>query len=284
MNWAKIGLLFVLFVVGVAGCTGSTPETTVTVAPTQTATEIPTATATETPSTTATVVPTTTPTLHSTGTPTAAATDAATTTPAPPTQTPAPSPTATTAPATATTSPPPTTSVPLDCDVLPEGGFLTIWQNNPQLRTTLGCPSSGHPRIEPAAWEIETSYQPFQHGAMIWIRADGWYEQPFVFALYDDKTYQRFEDTFDPSEDRAPDGESPPDGLYVPTLGFGKLWRENADVRDALGWATAQEITGVGRIQLFGGGPSHRMLWIEQTDRTYVFFGDGTVQTFDVSY
>lgn len=181
MHWKKSLLIFVMLIAGHTGCGGSssdatgTPTSTPTVRPVGSETPAPTttqpATTTRQSTATATPLPTETATTQSTRTATIALTGTAT--PAPPTQTSDPSPTATTAGATAT---PTSTSVTMNCDVLPEGGFLSIWQNNPQLQATLGCPSSGHPRIEPAAWEIEASYQLFQHGAMIWISADGWYE------------------------------------------------------------------------------------------------------------
>ncbi len=34
---------------------------------------------------------------------------------------------------------------------------------------------------------------------------------------------------------------TPPDGRYQPLRGFGKVWRDNTRVRDALGWALAPE-------------------------------------------
>lgn len=166
--------------------------------------------------------------------------------------------------------------------MLPEGGFLTIWQSDPQLQTTLGCPTSGHPRTEPAAWQVETSYQPFQHGAMIWSNKDGWFEQPLVFVLYEDGTYERFQDTFDPGTDPVSGGDTPPDGLVEPKFGFGKVWREEAGVRDRLGWATAEESAGIGRYQIFD--MQHRMVWISQTNQTYLFLAGGTLRIFDVPF
>ena len=57
------------------------------------------------------------------------------------------------------------------------------------------------------------------------------------------------DDTFDPSTDPTSGGETPPAGLFEPTLGFGKVWREKPDVRAALGWATAEETPGAGRLR-----------------------------------
>lgn len=168
----------------------------------------------------------------------------------------------------------------VECEILPEGGFRAIWQSAPVLRAALGCPTSLHPRIEPAAWEVRTAYQSFQHGEMIWSDRIGWYEQPVVYVLYGDGTYQRFEDTYDPDADSFSGDRTPPPGLFEPVAGFGKAWREEGGVRDALGWATMEEVPGEGRFQMFLGG---EMVWIRQTDRTYVFSGD-SVRVFDVSF
>ncbi|RME45654.1 MAG: hypothetical protein D6791_10215 [Chloroflexi bacterium] len=133
---------------------------------------------------------------------------------------------------------------------------------------TLGCPTSYHPRIVPAAWEVKTAFQPFEHGAMIWSDHIGWYPQPVIYVLYADSTYERLEDTYDPEVDPVSGGETPPEGLTEPILGFGKVWREQPGIRDRLGWGTTDESPGVGRFQLFWGG---QMLWISQTNQTYVF-------------
>lgn len=206
--------------------------------------------------------------------------EAPTATPAPtdtPTATPPPTPTATHTAASTPVLPSPT---PLFCDVLPEGGFLTIWLGDRDLQTTLGCPTSHHPRIKPIAWEVKTSYQSFEHGEMIWSEASGWYRVPHVYVFYADSTYQTFVDYFDPAVDPISGGETPPAGLLEPILGFGKVWRDEPGLHEALGWATAGETPGMGRIQNFYGG---QMVWISQTNQTYVFMA-GIVHMFDVPF
>ncbi len=172
------------------------------------------------------------------------------------------------------------------CPVPPAGNFLEIWQSDPELQDELGCPTSYHPRVIPDAWQVQTSYQPFERGAMIWSNRIGWYEQPVVYVLYHTEYpyYRRFNDTFDPEVDPIGGGETPPNGLVEPLHGFGKVWREQPGVREALGWATANEVPGEGRFQLFAGG---HIVWINQTNQTYVFvFRDSstTVRVFDVPF
>jgi hypothetical protein len=177
-----------------------------------------------------------------------------------------------------------TLSPPEDCPTLPTGSFLAIWQSAPALQAALSCPTSYHPRIVPQAWEAKTSYQPFEHGRMIWSDHQGWYAHPVIFVIFSNGRYRRFEDTFDSATDPVSGGETPPDGLREPVLGFGKVWREHIGVRNALGWAIAPEISGTGYYQLFMGG---HMVWIAQTGRTYVFIQNDGVNLawiFDVPF
>lgn len=168
-----------------------------------------------------------------------------------------------------TTTPPPA-ATPLTCAHPPTGSFLSIWQGDPTLQAALGCPTSNHPRILPEAWEVATAIQPFEQGVMLWSDHIGWYEQAVIYVIYADGTYQRFDDTYDPAVDPASGGETPPAGLLEPLNGFGKLWRTEASVRAALGWATAAESGGTGRFQLFEHGD---MIWASPTDETTVFTG-----------
>jgi hypothetical protein len=177
-----------------------------------------------------------------------------------------------------------TTTAPANCPVPPASSFLAIWQSDSTLQAALACPTSYHPRITPQAWEVKTSYQPFEHGHMIWSDHQGWYAQPEIRVLFTDGTSRRFDDNFDPATDSTSGNEEPPGGLYEPVMGFGKVWRENPEVRSALGWATAPETPGSGRYQLFMGG---RMIWIDQTDYTYVFISQSAVDlvwVFDVPF
>jgi hypothetical protein len=227
-----------------------------------------------------------TPAPNPTGRPTATDTAEATKAPAAPAVTVTASPTtgsaataSTATGSTATGSPTPAATA-IDCAVLPAGGFLLIWQDNPQVQASLGCPTSYHPRVTPAAWEVTTSYQEFERGAMLWSDRMGWYAQPVVYVLHADATYQRVPDTFDAEVDPGSGGEGPPEGLVEPVDRFGKVWREGPGVRESLGWATLSETPGVGRFQMFEGG---EMLWLSQTGQSYVLGSDG-VLVFDVPF
>jgi hypothetical protein len=83
------------------------------------------------------------------------------------------------------------------------------------------------------------AHQPFQAGSMTWLaNVEG---RDTIFVVYNDHTWNVYEDTWragDPEDD--PD-LVPPDGLLQPIRGFGKLWRENPEVRQQLGWAIGPE-------------------------------------------
>lgn len=81
---------------------------------------------------------------------------------------------------------------------------------------------------------INAVYQTFQHGSMVW-RDDS----REIVVLYDDGTYTVFDDTWTEGETIV--SGTPPDGLIAPARGFGKVWANNADVKNKLGWAGGQE-------------------------------------------
>jgi hypothetical protein len=86
--------------------------------------------------------------------------------------------------------------------------------------------------------------QPFEHGFMIWFEAT---DAIYVFDW--DGRWQQFEDTFVEGQLEYDPAFVPPAGLYQPVRGFGKVWREQPDVRDQLGWALGRELAFDSAIQ-----------------------------------
>jgi hypothetical protein len=164
---------------------------------------------------------------------------------------------------------PPSEELDSACCTLAEGAFANILRNHPDYRRELGCPSSGHPRIRSQAWDVQTAYQPFEHGTMVWSSQMGWLARPVIFVLFENGSFQDFQDEYDPAVDPVDGGETAPTGLVQPKLGFGKVWREEPGVRDALGWAVAEETPGPGRYQTFLGGD---MIWLSQRAESYIMF------------
>lgn len=117
------------------------------------------------------------------------------------------------------------------------------------------CP--GIPTYLRRTWEIYTqdlgcgqpygdgrlAIQQFESGQMIWVgRSDGSPGQ--IFVITGDPSFSAsWSLVIDSYVEGEPVGTSelPPPGRYAPVRGFGKLWRTNPQVRQALGWATTPE-------------------------------------------
>jgi hypothetical protein len=113
------------------------------------------------------------------------------------------------------------------------------------------CPAEA---IETAAAE-----QRFDRGFMIWLEdVDG----GTVLVFYGDGHVNQFADTWQPGQPESDPNITPPDGLYQPVRGFGKVWREN-DLRDTLGWATEEE-------RGFDGNWQRDMSASPSSDRAYL--------------
>jgi len=142
-------------------------------------------------------------------------------------------------------------------------GFGILYITNEDVRQRVG-------RFAPPterAIEAPGAYQAFEHGALLW-RGDlrriyvfcgdptrGTMLRPTVFVpgdpLGETLGGASFPDTWDPSQPPG-GGPGPQPGLYEPAHGFGKLWREDARVRDCLGYATdAAETAYTLRMQPF---------------------------------
>ena len=82
--------------------------------------------------------------------------------------------------------------------------------------------------------------------------------------------------TSNPSVDPESGGLAPPAGLLEPIRGFGKVWRENQAVQDALGWATGIEQGNVATAQDFSNG---RMLYIPVRGEILILIYSGGVSS-----
>ena len=89
------------------------------------------------------------------------------------------------------------------------------------------CPSG-------SAESSRAAMQNFTGGTMLWVQSQN---RIFVFTNDLSQTWM-IEDTFVHGVDLVNDPHLvPPNGNYQPEYGLGKVWREVAGVRDALGWA-----------------------------------------------
>lgn len=95
----------------------------------------------------------------------------------------------------------------------------------------------------PITNQIIVSELAFQNGRAFWLEpqreiwvlveaSEGANEGAWIIR---DDTWTEDQPPFDPEI------EPPEEGLFQPERGFGKLWRENTDIREALGWAIESE-------------------------------------------
>lgn len=111
------------------------------------------------------------------------------------------------------------------------------------------------PRPTPTIGQIQAAEQPFENGRMFWIQP---MRQIWVLVLTGEGRgeWTIYEDTFVEGEPETDPSIVPPsDNVYQPSRGFGKLWRENDDIREALGWAvTPTEFGYISRYEYHPGG------------------------------
>jgi hypothetical protein len=101
-----------------------------------------------------------------------------------------------------------------------------------ELRT---CPQD-------AAQYIDAKVQVFERGRMVWLdevldAEDAIIAADVILVLFDDtpmhvtfdNTWEEGMPTFDPAF-------TPPEGKFQPVREFGKLWRENLEIRERVGW------------------------------------------------
>lgn len=135
----------------------------------------------------------------------------------------------------------------------------------------LGCPAP-FPQLN-----ARLATQQFERGSMVWAEGRGpngsWGS---IWVVYFDNARNSlvWEAYFDSWTEDQPErgGETPPPGLYEPIRGFGKLWRENAHVRETLGWAAAPERADTGSLQYFQGGAF--AVYRAANDRVFIFRPD----------
>ncbi len=119
---------------------------------------------------------------------------------------------------------------------------------------TLDQPTSTpDPRPTQTVDQVQVAEQVYENGRMMWI-------QPVqeIWVMVDTTgnggEWLRYEDTFEEGEPEIDPSLTPPAKRFQPERGFGKLWRENEDVRDALGWAVTPEFGYISQYEYRPGG------------------------------
>ncbi len=137
---------------------------------------------------------------------------------------------------------------PQNCDVPVATSLRWPYEQAP-FYAAMGCPS-------PWATNQPAAMQYFEHGLMIWVDKLRGISNETIFVIHNSAEgtqYSQHYDSWRPGEPEDGDLDPPP-GMYEPQRGFGKVWRENEDVRAALGWATTAEISTSADFQFFGNG------------------------------
>jgi hypothetical protein len=93
----------------------------------------------------------------------------------------------------------------------------------------------------PVRASVQVAEQLFEGGRMFWLQPT---RQIWVLTITAEGrgNWSVYEDTYRDGVDPARDPSIvPPEGRLQPERGFGKLWRESVEVREALGWAVTPE-------------------------------------------
>lgn len=102
---------------------------------------------------------------------------------------------------------------------------------------------------------VQIAEQVFETGRMIWLRHS---RQIWVMqASPDDPNagdWFCYNDTFEEGEPEIDSSLIPPQNMYQPRRGFGKLWRNHAEIRDGLGWAITPEFELTSNYTYIAGG------------------------------
>ncbi|MFZ4814239.1 MAG: hypothetical protein ACOYL5_06880 [Phototrophicaceae bacterium] len=145
-------------------------------------------------------------------------------------------------------------------------GQVRVWQfggiptPTPPPSPTLDPNASVGPTPLPAGFpplvdaEVQVAEQVFEGGRMFWVQP---VNQLWVMLVEEEGRgrWLVYADTFDEAVDFDEDPNiTPPEGKIEPERGFGKLWRENPEVRDALGWALTPEFGYISQYRYVPGG------------------------------
>lgn len=104
--------------------------------------------------------------------------------------------------------------------------------------------------------QVQAAEQVFENGRMMWIRFN---RQIWVMVANEGDPnsgdWYCYLDTFEEGEPEIdPELEPPSEDLIQPRRGFGKIWRNNPDLQEALGWAITPEFELTSNYTYIAGG------------------------------
>lgn len=113
--------------------------------------------------------------------------------------------------------------------------------------------STPDPFPTPVIGAIYIAEQRFEGGWMFWLQPN---QQIWLLTVNDqgEHIWSVYDDTFVEGDAESDPDIVPPVGMHQPVRGFGKLWRENLEVRSAIGWALEEEQGRATRYEYHHGG------------------------------
>jgi hypothetical protein len=145
------------------------------------------------------------------------------------------------------------------CTIAADARFGQRWQTQTALTNALGCAG------EPPSSYNNGSYQIFENGLMLFIPSGD------IWAIAPGSPTGTFWYVTE-APPAQPEGITPPEGLRIPTLGFGAVWAAVPGVRQALGFARTDETTTGILVQRFIGG---ELIQDSASGQTFGLVGSG---------
>jgi hypothetical protein len=151
------------------------------------------------------------------------------------------------------------TEVAVGCPVQSDAQFGESWKADPAVVQAMGCPAD-------TAIQFNGTFQLFERGVMYWRGDNGaiWAVAPGTTGRF------WFVANARPAEETP---ITAPEGLRVPTLGFGNVWRGVQGVQEALGFARTDEQPASFTMQAFQGGT---LLLDGSSGQVFALVGNGT--------
>ena len=125
----------------------------------------------------------------------------------------------------------------------PVGELALFWDNKVDAQQALGWAATERPTSSTAA------IQRFDNGVMVWVEETG-----RIYAFLNNGRWLSYTDTFREGDPESDPAFAPPAGKQQPVRGFGKVWREHPDLRNAIGWALTKEEPTTALRQAFERG------------------------------
>ncbi len=131
----------------------------------------------------------------------------------------------------------------------------------PTATPTLAITATLDPRPTATTGQIQVAEQVYEHGRMFWIQP-----RNQIWVIFDQGQgggkWLVYDDTFKDGEPESDPSIVPPEGMFQPERGFGKLWRSTPEIRDSLGFGLTPEFGYVSIYEYLPVGQlNNQSLW-----------------------